>query len=336
MPRPRRSSLLRCGALAIVLGLTPAVGTSGALAQPRGLADQVDDARDRVGDLRDDLEAATAAYEAVWAEVETATVDLDRIERRERELDAEAVALVQRLGDRARTVFKHGSTATLQTLLASGGPGDAVQRAGMIAVLQHREAASLEQALAVRTSLDQTRELADDRLEQHQAELTGHLDAAEADLATLERRAARQRRIDRGEQQGVYACPMRPGTTHFVDSWGAPRSGGRSHKGADVMGPMGAEVYAFTDGVIARHTNGGLGGISFYLQGNDGNLYYYTHLQGYAPLGAVGTRVDAGDLVAYNGNSGNARGGPAHIHFERKPGGGAAVNPYPFLAAACF
>ncbi|MBS3939527.1 MAG: peptidoglycan DD-metalloendopeptidase family protein, partial [Actinobacteria bacterium] len=220
------------------------------------------------------------------------------------------------------------------------------ERAGLIAALQHRQGASLEDAIAVRASLDQASRLAADRradlqaleaeLDVLQADLADRLADAETRLASLQERADRQREIDREGQQGVYACPMIPAITHFRDTWGHPRSGGRRHKGTDVFGPMGAEVYAITSGVVARHTSGGLGGISVYLQGDDGNLYYYTHLQGYAPLGAVGTRVEAGDHIAFNGDTGNARGGAPHIHFERKPGGGASVNPYGYLAAACW
>jgi murein DD-endopeptidase MepM/ murein hydrolase activator NlpD len=216
----------------------------------------------------------------------------------------------------------------------------------MFAVVQQRETAGLEETLAVATSLDRTRQLAERRrsdlevlraeLAQLQVQLEDRLEEAQDDLRRLELQAQRQREIDRGGQRGVYACPMDPAITHFIDSWGFPRSGGRSHKGTDVMGPMGAEVYAFTSGTISRHSNSRLGGISLYLRGDDGSTYFYTHLQGYAPKGAVGTRVEAGDHIAFNGDTGNARGGPPHIHFERAPGGGAAVNPFPYLAAACF
>jgi murein DD-endopeptidase MepM/ murein hydrolase activator NlpD len=231
-------------------------------------------------------------------------------------------------------------------MLSAEGPDAAIERGAFFATIQQRESAGLEEAVAVRTSLDRTRTLAEERrqtlvalqqeLEQLQVQLEDRLDDAQADVRRLELQAKRQREIANGSQQGIYACPMDPAITHFIDSWGFPRSGGRSHKGTDVMGPMGAEVYALTSGTISRHSNSALGGISLYLRGDDGSTYFYTHLQGYAPKGAVGTRVEAGDHIAYNGDTGNARGGPPHIHFERHPGGGAAVNPYPYLAAACF
>ncbi len=336
MPLPRALRRPEVLLLAVLLAVMPfAAG-----------ADELDDARQRAEGLEDRLQAATERYEQTWAAVEEAIAELDRLERREAELEREAAEIDDRLVERARQVFKHGSAAQLETLFAAQSPTVAIERAGMFAVVQERETSGLQEALAVRTSLEQTRTLTAERraslealqeeLAAQQAELEASLDAAQSEVRSLEQRAARQRQVDRGPQQGTYACPLGRSVTHFVDSWGAPRSGGRSHKGTDIMGPMGSPVYAFTTGVVARHTNSRLGGISLYLRGDDGNTYFYTHLQGYAPRGAAGTRVQAGDHIAYNGNTGNARGGAPHVHFEVHPGGGSAVNPYPWLAAACF
>jgi peptidoglycan LD-endopeptidase LytH len=128
------------------------------------------------------------------------------------------------------------------------------------------------------------------------------------------------------------SCPVsRPFS--FVDSWGAPRSGGRAHKGVDIMNPMGNKVHAIVDGVISRQNFNSLGGISLYLQGDDGNEYYYAHLSKYASR--TGQRVKAGELIAYNGATGNAAWSGPHVHFELHPGGSGATNPYPFVNAAC-
>jgi murein DD-endopeptidase MepM/ murein hydrolase activator NlpD len=128
------------------------------------------------------------------------------------------------------------------------------------------------------------------------------------------------------------SCPVSKPFS-FVDSWGAARSGGRSHKGTDIMNPMRNRVHAIVDGVISRQSTSSLGGISLYLQGADGNEYYYAHLDSYASR--VGQRVKAGELIAYNGQTGNARWTAPHVHFEVHPGGGAPVNPYPYVKAAC-
>src|SRR4029450_5225792 len=128
------------------------------------------------------------------------------------------------------------------------------------------------------------------------------------------------------------ACPV-SGPSSYVTSWGAARSGGRSHKGTDIMNPLGNRVHAIVDGVVSRQTNSSLGGISLSLRGADGNEYYYAHLMRYTST--AGQRVKAGELIAINGQTGNARFTPPHVHFEVHPGGGAAVTPYPYAKAAC-
>ena len=93
-------------------------------------------------------------------------------------------------------------------------------------------------------------------------------------------------------------------------------------------------VVAVVDGV-ARVRNGGLGGLTVWLDGDNGVSYYYAHLSGWADGITTGTGVTQGQLIGFNGTSGNAKSTPAHVHFEIHPGGGAAVNPYATLKAAC-
>jgi peptidoglycan LD-endopeptidase LytH len=122
------------------------------------------------------------------------------------------------------------------------------------------------------------------------------------------------------------ACPL-PGAA-YVDSWGAPRSGGRGHKGTDLMAARGTPNYAVVTGRV-DFRNGGLGGIAAYLYGDDGTTYYYAHLS--ETVGSPG-RVEAGTVIGLTGNSGNADGGAYHTHFEFHVGG-TPVNPYPTLRA---
>jgi murein DD-endopeptidase MepM/ murein hydrolase activator NlpD len=128
------------------------------------------------------------------------------------------------------------------------------------------------------------------------------------------------------------SCPVSKPFS-FVNSWGAARSGGRAHKGTDIMNPMRNKVHAIVDGVVSRLSTSSLGGISLYMRGDDGNEYYYAHLDSYASR--AGQRVKAGELIAYNGQTGNARYTAPHVHFEVHPGGGGAVNPYSYVKAAC-
>lgn len=120
------------------------------------------------------------------------------------------------------------------------------------------------------------------------------------------------------------------GTWDFIDSWGYPRSGGRSHKGNDIFANYGEPVVALEDGVVKTSSNS-LGGQVIYLFGRSGNRYYYAHLSAFAPF-IEGAQVVAGQYIGNVGNSGNAISTPPHLHFEvRPPQTRADVNPYPML-----
>jgi len=132
---------------------------------------------------------------------------------------------------------------------------------------------------------------------------------------------------------GGGACPV-AGAVSFTDSWGAPRSGGRAHKGVDMIAARGTPIVAIYSGTIYRLSNSSLGGLSIYLTSDQGDLYYYAHLDSYADV-TVGQHVAEGQVIGYNGSSGNAPSWLPHLHFEYHPGGGAAVNPYPLVKQLC-
>lgn len=127
---------------------------------------------------------------------------------------------------------------------------------------------------------------------------------------------------------GSVRCPL-PGATYFND-WGFPRSGGRFHEGNDLFAPRGTPVPAPMSGTVA-YVTGSLAGLEFKLTGDDGTLFIGSHLDRAGKTG----RVSAGDTIGYVGDSGNAKGGRTQLHFEIHPNGGAAVNPYPTVVAAC-
>jgi murein DD-endopeptidase MepM/ murein hydrolase activator NlpD len=129
---------------------------------------------------------------------------------------------------------------------------------------------------------------------------------------------------------GAFICPVQ-GPVSFIDSFAAPRSGGRAHHGVDMLSPRGTPTVAPVGGTVS-HRGNSLGGLSWHLNGDDGNYYYGTHLSAYANEG-IG-HVQAGTVIGYVGDTGNARGTP-HLHFEIHPGHGAAVDPYPTVRKYC-
>ena len=128
----------------------------------------------------------------------------------------------------------------------------------------------------------------------------------------------------------------------LVDTYTQARAGGdRQHDAVDIMAPAGTSVVAAAPGRVEKlfFSRGG-GGVTAYVRSDDGRwIYYYAHLQEYAPGLAEGQRVERGQLIGRVGSTGNANQRGPHLHFavnRMAPGGswwqGTAVNPYPLLA----
>jgi peptidoglycan LD-endopeptidase LytH len=132
--------------------------------------------------------------------------------------------------------------------------------------------------------------------------------------------------------QGKY--PDDVGAT-FVDG----RGGGRRHNAADIMAPRGTLVLSADDGVIRRLSTNALGGITIYATDPEERfVYYYAHLDGYAPELRVDQRVQRGDVLGYVGTTGNAPPNAPHLHFQimrlldrDRLWDGVPIDPKPFL-----
>jgi murein DD-endopeptidase MepM/ murein hydrolase activator NlpD len=129
---------------------------------------------------------------------------------------------------------------------------------------------------------------------------------------------------------GMGQFPVQ-GLANWTDDFGDPRDGPppHSHQGDDLFTQFDTPVRAPADGTV-RFETGGLGGLAAYVTTADGTYYYMAHLNSYANL-PNGAAVKQGQIVGLAGDSGNAKGGPPHVHFEVHPGGGAAVNPKPIV-----
>ena len=73
--------------------------------------------------------------------------------------------------------------------------------------------------------------------------------------------------VDVSAPVGGIICPVQ-GPVAFTDTWGAARSGGRAHKGVDMLAPMGTPTVAPVSGTV-RHSGNSLGGLSWHLNGDN-------------------------------------------------------------------
>jgi peptidoglycan LD-endopeptidase LytH len=125
------------------------------------------------------------------------------------------------------------------------------------------------------------------------------------------------------------------------DTYTQARSSGRVHNAIDIMAPHGTPVVAAAPGTVEKlfFSQGG-GGVTAYVRSEDRRwIYYYAHLQDYAPGLREGQQVAQGDPIGRVGSTGNANPAGPHLHFaiHRMADGekwheGTAINPYPLLA----
>lgn len=321
-------------ACALTLGSLPGTAAADPEAQARArlnaVAQRVHDAEAREGLIRDKI-----------------TV----LDRRLAATEKEMGAIRTRYAARARAAYQGGIGGDpIVVMMTTEDPAAVVDRLSLYAASTRADEALLRRGAVLRRQLRAQRaELDEARREAVKIRRALAADSAELSslLARLGReedardRAARalaarrnvpQRASRAARLNGRYACLVGPNHA-YRDTWGAPRSGGRTHKGTDVFAPMGSPSYAVTDGVITRMSWSSNGGKQVYLRGNDGNEYFYAHMSSY--VARQGQRVEAGELIARVGDTGNARGGAPHVHFEVHPGGGYPVNPYPYVRRFC-
>jgi peptidoglycan LD-endopeptidase LytH len=239
-------------------------------------------------------------------------------------------ALVSRLGaaervraQRAAITFARSTEDSRQHEVVQAGVATATEEA-------QRHAAALEEVLeSARVEAEQ----AERALDQAEAAARRRIEE-ERRRAEVELRAQQIALMGSGPLPPVdgKVCPI-GAPNAFIDSWGFPRSGGRRHQGVDIFAVHGMPLYAVADGTISRVWNNRLGGLSINLIDDAGDRYYYAHLSAVAVT--QGQRVAAGDVIGANGNTGNARTTPPHLHWQYHPGNGPPVNPYPLAKALC-
>ena len=319
-----------------------------------------------IADARDRADRAATAYFEAESRLDGLELEAEALDREVAELEAQIGALGGRMQQIALRRFTRSSTAPSPLLTGFDSVAQQMQLAAFAAVIDDSSEDDLDEYESVRRDLDakqQRLSSAQSEIEEEQRNLASLRDAAVAEVERLQeveeqrlkdvavRRAleAEQRRRaaasaassarsttpSRGTPArdvagSGWVCPTGNASVAFGDTWGAPRSGGRTHKGVDMIGPTGTPLLAVVSG-FAKPNSSTLGGLGVWFRGSDGNSYFYAHLDSYGQLG----NVSAGTVIGYMGDTGNAKYSTPHLHFEIHPGGGGAINPYPTVRAHC-
>ncbi|MEN8114100.1 MAG: peptidoglycan DD-metalloendopeptidase family protein [Actinomycetota bacterium] len=339
-------------------------------AQSKKQVESAEDAKDRayreLMEANDAVGYAISDLEAIEHELGELSYTIRRLDRKIEEFDQQVIDLRASAQEVVVEAYTNSGSGLVTVAFTAGSIQDLLTSQNLIGSAAERDLASLDLLAAVNRENDRLKaEVAVKRedvkvLEEKQAavveELTIAADKAdriyaEAESkykdvlarykAELKRRAAEEaarRAAAGGGAAGLPAsatkglvCPVR-GNTYFVDTWGAPRPGGRTHKGVDMSGRSGQELQAMQSGKVRLNWHSA-GGRQVYVYGDDGIFYYYAHLSGYPAGLSNGDRVAKGQVVGYMGATGNAS--VTHLHFGMGPIGGGYVNPYPTVRAAC-
>ena len=278
---------------------------------------------------------AQAAFEVAALEYEDAVIEVDRVERKQESvagsvsshteqdqiqagIEEQAVELCE-AGWPAGIIFSASSVDEFMTtseFSLSPPPGDRSHWTSwsppVVSSIDSRRSSttpvsSWRQSRPRSWTPGPIRESAMEAEQEAYAQLSGR--CKEPPPSTTGNRQARgpgRQRASGSVQVGSFICPFTPGRTSFIDSWGAPRSGGRAHKGTDLFAAWNEPMYAVAPGRVALGSSG-LGGNTIWLLADNGIAYYYAHLSGFNV--SSGSSVGQGQTIGFNGDSGNARGG---------------------------
>jgi murein DD-endopeptidase MepM/ murein hydrolase activator NlpD len=345
----RRTHILTCLAafllLATLLSLPVFADTAGELKA----------ARERLSVVQAQLDQLARQYSAAQTSYARTQDSIDRVQARIRKVRTRMGTIQAALAARARDAYESGGISTVELLLSSDSFSQFSDRMEYLGSLAKGDSDMLLQASVTREQLRRAgsdlNELSAKQaatvaaLSKQKAEIGRKLEEARALEAKLGARLARERAAAaaaaRARQEAaarvvgggpLRACPVGQPRV-YSDDFGAPRPGGRRHQGIDLLAPLGTPIYAAQSGRFEENYND-LGGISALVYGDGGDYTYYAHMSSYAGV-PNGAHVAAGTMIGHVGNTGDAVGGPYHLHFEYHPGGGAAVDPYRLLKAVC-
>jgi len=300
--------------------------------------------------IQRELRVAKAEALQSEAEVAQAAALVDQLATRLAELQSELARLdvaqqlaVQRLEEaevrfreRVANAVVRGNAAELDTIFTSTDANILEMRKVFLASVSEADRESVAELQAAKAVIDDGVLDALDSLAQTRRELRSAREGLESSLRVNTERKFHLAVFSAGSQIVIRGFVFPVGEPYsFIDSWGYPRMVGteyqHGHQGVDVMAAFGTPLYAVERGFITRVGTDVLGGTKLWLKGQSGTYYYYAHLAAYAEGMVEGALVNAGDVVGFVGDTGNASGGAPHLHFQVHPGGGEPVNPYGLL-----
>ena len=311
-----------------------------------GTESELSAARDRLDSAREELNRVTG----LWQETETSLAQAqDAVDLAHIKIDGlqrQLVRIRRSLNDRVAAAYMSGGSSSIGALLTSDSIQDAADR------LQYTQSvvqgdADLATSVGVMAEELRRQETRLRRAAEHEAEAVADLEAQRAQIGAKVEQLNNvvqelQSRLDAADQRtlglgggvsitgsgAIQTCPV-AGPNSFVDSFGWPRPGGRTHQGIDLIAAYGTPIVAVAPG-SARSASSVLGGSGVVVEHDSGGDWtFYAHLSSYASMG----HVSAGTVIGYVGSTGDTN--VNHLHFEFHPSGGAAVDPYPALVAVC-
>ncbi|MEX0832756.1 MAG: peptidoglycan DD-metalloendopeptidase family protein [Actinomycetota bacterium] len=323
------------------------------------LSNQIANQRARLSQLNGEIAGLQAEIARTQADLQLILTEIGRIQNEQALTQKEYDGVQDQLNTRTRSTYMRGPGSGVEFVLGADSMLDLTERMEFIDQMTQADLDLSTELENIATKLDDD-EAVQQKLKKQQQEILAYQQTRQADLlakqsaaqtlvADLGNAVARAhaltkrwgKRVAIEERQAAqtssavvvggpgpfYACPV-PNHSWIANDFGAPRVG-HTHQGNDIGAPYGAEIVAPFDGSASNASNG-LGGLSVYVHGSQGYVYN-AHL---SRLGQLG-HVNAGDVIGYVGTSGNAAGTSPHDHFEWHPGGGSAVDPYPYLQEVC-
>ncbi len=337
----------RWGRASVVVVASLLMATLASFPSRADTAGDVKATRAKLASLQSELDRLAGRYADALTHLALTEAKADAARANIQRLRDRMVGIQARLATRARDAYESGGADTLELLLTSDSFSQFSDRVEFLGRVTQGDTDLLLQARVTGENLRRAQQDLE-KLSREQAATAASLRSQKSAIASALSRtqaalASLQEKLAAEHAAAAAGPPIRPGAVlqacpvgqprTFVDTFGAPRPGGRTHQGIDLMAPFGTPIYAAQPGRFVEDSNS-LGGISALVFAANGDYTYHAHLSSYAGVGS-GTTVGAGTMIGHVGNTGDAAGGPYHLHFEFHPGGGGAVDPYNLLRAAC-